>query len=72
MKMEKIDSKIKDLNAIRAMHQRDFEDVEKEHREKKMSDKDFEKHKRKHELKMEKIKLKIRKLEEEIALLKKL
>ena len=64
MKKEKIDSKIKDLNAFRAMYQRDFKEVERKHREQRMSDKDFEKHKRKHEMKMEKLKVKIRELEE--------
>ncbi len=64
MKKEKIDGKIKDLNAIRAMYQRDFNDLERKHREKKISDKDFEKHKGKYESKMEKIKFKIRELEE--------
>ena len=64
MNKEKIESEIKELNAIRAMHRRDFREIEKKFNKKEISDKNFEKHKRKYDSKIEKIRGKIRKLEE--------
>jgi hypothetical protein len=66
MNREKIESEIKELNAIRAMHQRDFREIEKKFNSKEISDKTFEKHKRKYDSRIEKIRGKIRKLEEKI------
>jgi hypothetical protein len=59
-----IENKIKELNAIRAMFHRDFIEIERRFNKKEISDRIFEKHKRKYDSKIEKIKDKIRKLEE--------
>ena len=67
--MEKIENKIKELNSFRARYHRDFKEIEVKYNDKNISEKDYEKHKRKHELKMEKIKVKIRQLEEKIKIL---
>jgi len=64
MNKEKIESEIKELNAKRAMHQRDFREIEKKFNKKEISDKSFEKHKRKFDTRINKIREKIRKLEE--------
>ncbi len=64
MDKEKIESEIKELNAIRAMRHRDFKEFEKRYDRKEISDKSFEKHKQKYDSRLEKIKIKIRKLEE--------
>ena len=64
MNKEKIESEIKELNAMRAMHHRDFNEIEKRYDRKEISDKIFEKHKRKYDSKIGKIKEKIRKFEE--------
>ena len=64
MNKEKIESEIKELNAIRAMRHRDFKEFEKRYDRKEISDKSFEKHKQKYDSRVEKIKDKIRKLEE--------
>jgi len=64
MNKEKIESEIKELNAIRAMRHRDFNEIEKRYDRKEISDKSFEKHKQKYDSRIEKIKDKIRKLEE--------
>jgi hypothetical protein len=64
MNKEKIESEIKELNAIRAMHHRDFKEIEKRYNKKLISDKNFGKQKRKYNSKIEKIKEKIRRLEE--------
>lgn len=64
MNKEKSEKEIKQLNAIRAMHYRDFKEIEKRHDKKEISDKIYEKQKRKYEIRIEKIKEKIRKLEE--------
>ena len=64
MNKEKIESEIKELNAIRAMRHRDFKEFEKRYDRKEISDKSFEKHKQKYDSRLEKIKIKIRKLEE--------
>jgi len=64
MNKEKIESEIKELNAIRAMRHRDFKEFEKRYDRKEISDKSFEKHKQKYDSRLEKIKDKIRKLEE--------
>ena len=64
MNKEKIESEIKEFNAIRAMHHRDFKEIEKRYNKKEISDKNFEKQKRKYDSRIEKIKGKIRKLEE--------
>jgi len=64
MNKEKIESEIKELNAIRAMRHREFNEIEKRYDRKEISDKSFEKHKQKYDSRLEKIKDKIRKLEE--------
>ena len=69
MDREKIENKIKELNSFRARYQRDFKEIERKYNDKNISEKDYEKHKRKHELKMEKIRVKIRQLEEKIEIL---
>ncbi len=66
MDREKIENKIKELNSFRARYQRDFKEIERKYNDKNISEKDYEKHKRKHELRMEKIRGKIRQLEEKI------
>ena len=70
MNMKKIESEIKELNAVRAKHQRNFKEIERKHREREMSDKNFEKHKQKHDSKIEKIKVKLRELEEKFGEIK--
>jgi hypothetical protein len=64
MNKEKIEKQIKELNAIRAMHHRDLKEIEKRYNRKEISDKTFEKYNQKYDLRIEKIKIKIRKLEE--------
>ena len=54
------------MNSFRARYQRDFKEIEKKYTDKNISENDYEKHKRKHELKMGKIRDKIRQLEEKI------
>jgi len=66
MDKEKIENKIKELNSFRARYHRDFQEIEKKYNNKNISEKDYEKHKRKHELKMEKIRVKIRQFEEKL------
>lgn len=63
MNNEKIESKIKELNAIRAIHQGDFKEIEKRHQRREISDNTYEKLKSKFDTKINKIKEKIRKLE---------
>ena len=66
MNKEKIESEIKKLNSIRSIYQRDLKEIEKRYNKKEISEKTFDKKKRKYMSKIEKIKEKIRKLEEEI------
>lgn len=66
MNMEKIESEIKKLNSIRSIYQRDLKEIEKRYKNREISDKTFDKQKRKYMSKIEKVKEKIRKLEEEI------
>ena len=67
MDREKIENKIKELNSFRARYHRDFKEIEVKYNDKNISEKNYEKHKRKHELKMEKIRVKIRQLEEKLV-----
>lgn len=67
----KIEYKIKDLNEIRAIYHRDFEEFERQYYEKKISEKQFEKHKNHFEKKKEKIQKEIRLLEEKLEQLNK-
>ena len=67
MNKNKIESDIKELNAIRAMYKRDFNEIEKKYHVKKISDKTYNKQKHKFNIKIEKIKNKIRDLEKKIA-----
>ncbi len=67
---EKIRAKIEDLNSIRAMYHKEFKEIERKHKGKKISDKDFEKLKRKYDKRAEKIRLKINKLEKKFEKLK--
>ena len=55
-----------ELNSFRARYQRDFKEIDKIYADKFLSEKDFEKYKQKHELKIENIRNKIRQLEEKI------
>ena len=64
MNKDKIESEIKELNALRARDHRDFNEIEKRYNRKEISDKTYEKQKRKYDSKIEKIKGKIRKLED--------
>jgi predicted nucleic acid-binding Zn-ribbon protein len=70
MEREKIENKIKELNSFRARFQRDFKEIETKYNDKIISEKDYENHKRKFELKIEKIREKIRQLEEKFENLK--
>jgi hypothetical protein len=63
MNKEKIEREIKKLNAIRAIYNRDFKEIEKRYNKRIISIKNFEKQKRKYDSKLEKVKLKIRKIE---------
>jgi chromosome segregation ATPase len=67
MNHEKIDGKIKELNARRAKEQRLLNDIEKNYRAHKLSDSSYEKHKQKYETKIEKIKKQIRELEKKMC-----
>jgi chaperonin cofactor prefoldin len=66
MKKEKIESEIKQLNSIRSIYNKNFKEIEKRYNNKEISDKTFDKHKRKYMSRIEKVKEKIRKLEEEL------
>ena len=66
-KKKKIENKIKKINAVRAIYQRDFEEIEKRYKENEISKKEFEKKKKKHLARMEKFKEKIRNLDEELS-----
>lgn len=70
MEREKIENKIKELNSFRARFQRDFKEIETKYNDKIISEKDYENHKRKFELKIEKIREKIRQFEEKFENLK--
>jgi len=65
MNIGKIDNKIKELNSIRAVQKKYLKENEKKYRNKEISDESFNKHKHKIELKIEKIRQQIHKLEEE-------
>ena len=67
MNHEKIDGKIKELNAIRAIQQRHLNTIEKDHKAHKITDSSYEKHKQKYETKIEKIKKQIRDLEKKMC-----
>ena len=58
-----IENKIKELNAIRAMYHRDFIEIEKKFNRNEISNKTYEKHKRKYDSKIGKVENKFRKLE---------
>jgi predicted DNA binding CopG/RHH family protein len=70
-KKEKIEDKIKDLNATRAMFHRDFERFEKQYKDKDISKEEFKKHKINYEKKREKIRIKIHALEGKLEQLRK-
>ncbi|MBU0496678.1 MAG: hypothetical protein KKC68_06975 [Candidatus Thermoplasmatota archaeon] len=67
MKKEKIEDKLKELNAIRAMHHRDLERFEQQYHAKKISKEDFEKHNKKYTEQREKIRKKIQNLETKLT-----
>jgi len=71
MDRDKIENKIKELNSFRARYHRDFKELEVKFNDRIISEKDYENHKRKHELKMDKIRDKIRQLEEKFEDMKK-
>ena len=62
----KIEDKIKDLNEIRAIYHRDFDEIEQQFYEKKLSNKQYDKHKIHFEKKKEKLRKEIHKLEEKL------
>ncbi len=64
---DKIEDKIKDLNSMRAMYHRDFEEFEKKYNEKEIPKEQLEKHKIIYEKKREKIRIKIHRLEEKLG-----
>ena len=70
-KLEKIEEKIKDLNAFRAVYHREFEIIEKKYFEGEISEEEFEKHKAGYEKKRGQIRGKIHILEEKLERLKK-
>jgi len=70
MNREKIESKIKELNSIRAIQQKHLREIEEKHHNKEISDIKFDKHKDKIDSKIDKIKHQIRELEEEAERLK--
>ena len=70
MNREKIESKIKELNSIRAMQQKHLREIEEKHHNKEISNIKFDKHKDKIDSKIDKIKHQIRELEEEAEHLK--
>lgn len=63
MKSDKVEQKIKDLNEIRGIYQRDFQEIKKRYDEGDVSEAYFLKKKMKYEKKLDKIKDKIHKLE---------
>lgn len=65
-KKDKIEYKIKDLNAMRAMYHRDLEVFEKKYKGKEISKEVFEKKKINYDKKREKIRNKIYILEEKL------
>jgi len=70
-KKNKIEDKIKDLNATRAMFHRDLEEFERKYKEEEISKEDLEKHKINYEKKREKIRNKIHSLEEKLEKIRK-
>ena len=62
----KIDRKIKNLNQIRKMYIRDFEELEKQYKNGGISKERFEKHQMKFEKRKEKIRQKIHALEQKM------
>ena len=63
---DKIEEKIKELNEIRRIYKRDFEDVENAYKAGKISKEHFEKKKEKYEKRKEKIRKKIHDFESKI------
>jgi len=70
-KKDKIEDKIKGLNAIRAVYHRDLEEFEKQYKEKEILKEEFEKRKINYEKKREKIRKKIHTLEEKLEQMRK-
>ena len=70
-KKNKIEDKIKDLNATRAMYHRDLEEFERRYKKKEISKEELEKHKINYEEKREKIRNKIHGLEEKLEKIRK-
>jgi len=67
----KIEDKIKDLNAMRAIYHRDYETFEKQYKNNEITKDQFEKHKNTYEKKRDKIKIKIQALEEKLEKIRK-
>jgi len=63
MTSEKIDQKIKDLNEVRGIYKRDFEEIKKKFDDGEVSKDYFEKKKKKYDKKFEDIRQKIHELE---------
>jgi predicted nucleic acid-binding Zn-ribbon protein len=66
---DKIEDKIKELNEIRRIYKRDFEDVAEEFKAGKLSKDHFEKKKERYEKRKEKIRKKIQDFEDKMAAL---
>ncbi|MFO8078637.1 MAG: hypothetical protein R6U21_08360 [Thermoplasmatota archaeon] len=63
MVSEKVDQKIKDLNEIRGIYKRDFEEIKKKYEDGEVSKDYFEKKKKKYDKKLSDIREKIHTLE---------
>jgi hypothetical protein len=67
LKKKKFEDKIKDLNSVRAIYQREFQEIKDKHKKSVISDKGFERRKKRHEKRIEKIRRRIHALEKKIA-----
>jgi len=66
MNREKILEKIKDLNSLRARHNRDFKEIKEKHDHHEISDKEFEKHESRFHKDYDKIRKEIQDLEHKL------
>ncbi len=64
MKSDKVEQKIKDLNEIRGIYQRDFQEIKKRYDDGEVSEKYFLKKQQKYDKKFEGIRKKIHDLEQ--------
>ena len=66
MNREKLLEKIKDLNSLRARHNRDFKEVTEKHNHHEISDKEFEKHESNYHKIYDKLQHEIKELEHKL------